>query len=39
MSWLVKIYNDLKNDFPLFIYLYKRVRKEGLNKKDISTLL
>ena len=39
MSRLVKIYNDLKNDFPLFIYLYKRVRKEGLNKKDISILL
>jgi hypothetical protein len=22
-GWFVKIYNDLKKDFPLFIYLYK----------------
>jgi len=40
MGWLIKIYKDLKNDFPLFIYLYKRIKKEGLlNKKDITTLL
>ena len=39
MGWLVKIYNDLKKDFPIFIYLYMRVKKEGLNKQDISVLL
>jgi hypothetical protein len=39
MGWLVKIYNDLKNDFPIFFYLYRRIKKEGLNKNDISTLL
>src|SRR3954470_9416793 len=32
MGWLVKIYYDLKNDFPIFFYLYKRTKKEGLNK-------
>jgi|1186.fasta_scaffold1105707_1 peptidoglycan hydrolase CwlO-like protein len=39
MDWPVKIYNDLKNDFPLFIYLYKRIKKEGLNKHDIKVLV
>ena len=39
MGWLVKIYKDLKNDFPLFIYLYKRIKKEGLNKHDITDLI
>jgi len=39
MGWLVKIYKDLKKDFPLFIYLYRRMKKEGLNKQDIATLL
>src|SRR4029079_5953575 len=39
MGWLVKIYKDLKNDFPLFIYLYKRIKKEGLKKHDIKSLV
>ena len=39
MGWLVKIYNDLKNDFPLFFYLYHRVKKEGLDKQDIMILV
>ena len=39
MNWLVKIYNELKNDFPLFLHLYNRVKKERLNKKDITELL
>jgi transposase len=38
-GWLVKIYKDLKNDFPLFIYLYKRIKKEGLKKHDIKSLV
>jgi hypothetical protein len=29
----------MKNDFPLFIYLYKRIKKEGLNKHDIKNLV
>jgi len=39
MDWLVKIYNDLRRDFPLFIYLYKRIKKEGLSKQDIIDLV
>jgi hypothetical protein len=30
MSWLVHIYNDLKEDFVLFLHLYNRIKKEGL---------
>jgi transposase len=39
MEWLFKIYNDLKKDFPMFFYLYKRIKKEGLSKQDISSLV
>jgi transposase len=39
MGWLVKIYRDFQKDFPLFIYLYQRIKKERLNKKDITILL
>ncbi len=30
MDGLVKIYNDLKNDFPTFFHLYRRIKKEGV---------
>ena len=30
MDGLVKIYNELKNDFPLFFHLYRRIKKEGI---------
>jgi hypothetical protein len=36
MSCLVHSYNDLKGNFNLFLYLYKRIKKEGLNKQDIT---
>ena len=39
MGWLVKIYKDLKKDFPLFFYLYRRMKKERLNRQDIAALL
>lgn len=39
MSWLVHIHNDLKEDFDLFLHLYKRIKKEGLNKQDITSLV
>ena len=39
MGWLFKIYKDLRKDFPLFIYLYKRIKKEGLDKQDITILV
>jgi DNA-binding transcriptional MerR regulator len=39
MDGLVSIYKDLKDDFTVFFHLYKRVKKEGLNKQDIIKLL
>ncbi len=39
MDGLVSIYRDLKDDWPIFIHLYRRVKKEGLNKHDITKLL
>jgi len=39
MGWLVKIYKDLKEDFPLFIHLYRRIKKEGLSKHDIIVMV
>ena len=27
MGWLFKIYHDLKNDFPMFFYLFRRTKK------------
>ena len=39
MDWLVKIYNELKSDFPLFMHLFRWVQKEGFNKNVISELL
>ena len=39
MGSLVKIYKELKDDLPLFLHLYRRVKKERLNKQDITELL
>ena len=39
MDNLVKIYNELKNNFPLFLHLFRGIKKEGLNKQDITELL
>lgn len=39
MDDLVRIYNDLKDDFPIFFHLYRRIKKEGLKKQDITELL
>ncbi|MDQ6723610.1 MAG: hypothetical protein M3Z01_05025, partial [Thermoproteota archaeon] len=36
---LVKIYQELKNNFPLFFHLYRGVKREGLNKQYIADLL
>ena len=38
MECLLKYY-VLKNDFPMFFYLYQRVKKEGLNKQDITVMV
>jgi hypothetical protein len=40
MNWLVKIYKELGQDFPLLIHLFKKIKKEGLdNKQMISDLV
>jgi transposase len=39
MDGLVKIYHELKNDFPIFFHLYRRIKKEGLGKEDITELV
>ncbi|MER5174415.1 MAG: hypothetical protein ABJB76_02145 [Candidatus Nitrosocosmicus sp.] len=39
MNHLVGIYQDLKDDFSLFFHLYKRIKKEGLTKQEITALL
>ncbi len=39
MDGLVKIYNELKDDFPLFFHLYRRIKKEGFKRDAITDLL
>jgi hypothetical protein len=39
MGNLVVIYKELKNELPLFLHLYRRIKKEGLSKQDITELL
>ena len=31
MNVIIKIYNELKSDFPLFLHLNNRIKKESLN--------
>jgi hypothetical protein len=39
MRKLVAIYNDVKDDLPLFLGPYARIKKERLNKQQIIELL
>jgi transposase len=39
MAKLVTIYKELKDDLPLFLHLYRRIKKEGISKQDIGELL
>ena len=39
MHRLVNIYNEVKEDLPLFLKFYWRIKKEGLNKHQIIELL
>ncbi len=40
MDCLVKIYDDLGKDFPMFpLHLYRRIKKEGLSMEDITELV
>ena len=39
MKNLVILYDELKDGFPLFIHLYRRIKNESMNKQDITKLL
>ena len=39
MNCLVSIDKDLKDNWPVFFHLYRRIKKEGLNKQNITKLL
>ena len=39
MRRLVSLYNEVKDDLPLFLDLYRRIKKEGLGKQQIVELL
>jgi transposase len=39
MNGLVKTYNDLRNDFPIFFHLYRRIKKDRLGKEDITEIV
>ena len=36
---LVKIYDDLKKDFPFSSIYTRDIKKEGLNKQDITVMV
>jgi hypothetical protein len=35
----MSVYNELKDDLPLFLHLNGRIKKEGLDKQDVTDLL
>jgi DNA-binding CsgD family transcriptional regulator len=39
MKNLVDIYNEIGPDLPLFLYLYRQIKKEELNKQEIAKLI
>ena len=39
MGRLVNIYEDVKDDLPLFLRLYRRIKKERLSKPELDILL
>jgi transposase len=39
MESLFNIYKELRDDLPLFLHLFRRIKKEGLNKHDIKGLI
>ena len=39
MKNLVDIYNEIGPDLPLFLYLYRQIKKEGLNNQEIIDLI
>ena len=39
MKNLVDIYKEIGPDLSLFLYLYRQIKKEGLNKQEIADLI
>ena len=39
MGRLVNIYKEIKDDLPLFLRLYRRIKKERLSKPELDILL
>jgi transposase len=39
MRRLVTVYQELKDDLPLFIHLYRRIKKEKLAKQDVTDII
>ncbi len=39
MKRLVAIYEELNDEMPLFLHLYRRIKKERLNKQDITDII
>ena len=39
MGRLVSIYREIKDDLPLFLRLYRRIKKERLSKPELDILL
>ena len=39
MYKLVNLYHRLGKDLPLFLHLFSRVKKEGLNREEITDML
>ncbi len=39
MRRLVTVYEELKDDLPLFIHLYRRIKKERLTKQDVTDII
>ena len=39
MRRLIVVHEELKDDLPLFIHLYRRIKKERLNKQDVTDMI
>jgi DNA-binding CsgD family transcriptional regulator len=39
MKNLVDIYNEIGPDLPLFLHLYRQIKKEELNKQEVTMLI
>lgn len=39
MKRLVATYEELKDDLPIFLHLYRRIKKERLTKQDVTDII